>query len=115
MAGALSRYHGARLVQARLGEAFPWGTFLINLTGSFGLGILAGLLGSHPEGGGKLVSLLLGVGFCGAYTTFSSFAWETLLLWRQGQARQAAANLLGQPILGGLAVWLGLVCGAAIS
>jgi CrcB protein len=114
VAGALARYHGARLVQARAGGDFPLGTFLINLSGSFALGMLVGLVATHPGWPARQLSLLLGTGFCGAYTTFSSFGWETIQLWRQGTPRQALFNLLGQPLLGGLAAAAGLLLGARL-
>ena len=114
LAGALARYHGTRFVQARTGSSFPLGTFLINLSGSFALGVLAGLVATHPGWPGQLLSLLLGAGFCGAYTTFSSFGWETIQLWRQGLVRQALVNLLGQPLLAGLAALVGLLVGSRL-
>jgi CrcB protein len=109
--GALSRFHGARILQAWLGDDFPAGTFVINLTGSLGLGLLAGLLGPEPSAAGRDVGLLLGTGFCGAYTTFSSFGFETVQLWREGATRRALINLLSQPVLGCCCAWLGLALG----
>jgi CrcB protein len=110
--GAVCRYHVTRSVQARTATDFPFGTFLINITGSVLLGFVVGLLAQHPEWPGANLTLLLGVGFCGAYTTFSSFAWETLQLWRKGRQRQALYNLCGQPVLGGLAAWAGIIVGS---
>lgn len=110
--GALSRYHGARLVQARLQGNFPLGTFLINVSGSFALGTLLGAVAAHPGWPATALTLLFGAGFCGAYTTFSSFAFETIQLWRQGDPRRAVLNLLAQPLLGGLAALIGMLLGA---
>jgi CrcB protein len=110
--GAVCRYHLARRVQARTASDFPLGTFLINVSGSFLFGFVVGLLAQHPEWPGAQLTVLLGVGFCGAYTTFSSFAWETLQLWRNGRRGQALYNLLGQPLLGGLAAWAGMLIGS---
>jgi len=112
--GALGRYHGARWVHAKVPGTFPLGTLLINLSGSLTLGILGGLLAAHPNWPAGELTLFLGVGLCGAYTTFSSFAVETVQLWRQGQRQQALFNLVAQPLLGGLAAWLGLLAGARL-
>ena len=112
VAGALCRYHGARLAQARTSNAFPLGTWLINLSGSLLLGLLLGLLSHAPSRLSTETSLLLGTGFCGAYTTFSSFAFETIQLWRQACYHQAVINLVSQPICGVFAAWLGLILGS---
>lgn len=110
IAGALCRFHGARLAHT----TFPLGTFVINLSGSFALGLLAGLLGAHPAGRAQQASLLLGTGFCGAFTTFSSFGFETVQLWRAGRTAQALFNLLSQPLLGCVLVWMGWLVGSAL-
>jgi fluoride exporter len=115
VAGALSRFHGARLLQARCGDHFPIGTFVINLTGSLVLGIIAGRLGAHPSAFERNIGLLLGTGFCGAYTTFSSFGFETVQLWRMGSRGRALVNLVSQPVLGCCCAWLGLLLGTYLS
>ncbi len=112
--GALCRFHGARLIQARTQSNFPLGTFLINLTGSFVLGLGGAWVARHPGDVGTALALFLGTGFCGAYTTFSSFGFETIQLWRERRAGQAFINLLGQPVLGTLAAFAGLLIGTAI-
>lgn len=109
--GALGRYHAARLVQARIGDAFPLGTLLINLSGSLALGALTGLGARHAPWLPRDASLLLGTGVCGSYTTFSSFGYETVQLWRQGRSGRACVNIAGQLVLGALAAWLGIVAG----
>ena len=110
--GALCRYHGGRIIHSRIATTFPLGTFAINLSGSFLLGLLVGLLARHPDWSVGSLNLLFGIGFCGAYTTFSSFAFESIQLWRHDQRRHAIANLLGQPLLAGCAAWLGLLIGS---
>ncbi|WP_129674857.1 fluoride efflux transporter CrcB [Candidatus Chloroploca sp. Khr17] len=109
--GALSRYHLVRVIQARYGSTFPIGTFVVNLSGSLLLGILAGLIATHPAWPLTSLQALAGVGFCATYTTFSSFIFETIQLWRQGNQRSAMLNLCGQPILGFGFAWLGIFLG----
>ena len=81
--GSLARYLVGAAIMNRVGSRFPWGTVLINVTGSFLLGLTMTLfterLDAHPNW-----RLLLVVGFLGGYTTFSSFEWETLGLVREG-------------------------------
>jgi fluoride exporter len=71
--GAPTRYLTDRAVQARLGTAFPWGTFTVNVAGCFILGALTGTVPTH-------VLALVGTGFCGALTTYSTFSWEAYKL-----------------------------------
>jgi len=87
---------------------FPWGTFIVNVLGCFLFGVIAGLAVSRglfsPTG---RVFLLVGV--LGGFTTYSSFAFESVELVRGGQLGAAAANVFGQLLLGPLAVWVGLL------
>jgi fluoride exporter len=81
--GAPVRYLVDRAVQARLDSVFPWGTFAVNVAGSLILGVLVG--GALPAG----VHALIGPGFCGALTTYSTFGYETIRLV-EGNARRYA-------------------------
>lgn len=80
--GAVCRYLVDRVVGH---DRFPWSTLLINVTGSFLLGLLAGTAGDH-------LLAVAGTGFAGGFTTLSTWAWETLQLAEQGRTRAAAAN-----------------------
>ena len=84
---------------------------MINVTGSCLLGLVVGLFLRHPEWPVTRLRLLLATGFCGGYTTFSSFAFESVQLWQQGRRRQSLLNLLGQPLLGLALAWSGLLLG----
>ncbi len=95
-AGAPLRYLTDRFLRARFGSALPWGTLAVNVTGSLILGLVLGL--PLPP---TLVALL-GTGFCGALTTYSTFSWETLTLARRGE-RAAAFGYVLISILAGLA------------
>ncbi len=90
-AGAIARYLLGGLVQDATGNTFPWGTCLINVSGSLVLGILTGLV--LYRGVDTDVRLVLGTGFCGAYTTFSTFSYDTIQLALAGETRRAARNV----------------------
>jgi CrcB protein len=91
-------------------SAFPLGTFVINVTGSFVLG-LVGVVFLQKMPDHRPWFLLLGTGFCGGYTTFSTFEWETLQLLNTKSYALAAANVFGSVAIGFLGVWLGAVLG----
>jgi CrcB protein len=79
-------------VTARFGDRLPWGTLLVNVVGSALFGVLAGLSMSGRISGSAVA--LLGTGFCGAFTTASTLAWETVALAERGSVRASAANLV---------------------
>ncbi len=105
-AGSLVRYVVSTVIMARTGGRFPFGTVVINITGSFLIGLLMTLLterlSPHPN-----LRLLLVTGFLGGYTTFSSFEWETLSLVADGGWWLGLVNMVGSVALGYSAVWLG--------
>ncbi len=90
--GAVARYTLDVFVQDRVRSDLPWGTGVVNLSGSFVLGLLTGLALYHafPED----ARVVLGTGFCGAYTTFSTFTFETLRLAEGGRMKLAARNVM---------------------
>jgi CrcB protein len=101
--GAPLRYLTDLALRRRLGAAFPWGTLAVNVAGSLVLGLVVGL--PAPPA----VAALLGSGFCGALTTYSTFGYETLRLARDGRSRLAAANVLGSVVAGLAAAYLGIL------
>jgi CrcB protein len=90
--GACARYLLDTYVTQRVAGPFPWGTGLINLSGSFVLGVITGAVLYH--GVSPDLRLVLGTGFCGGYTTFSTFSFETIRLLETGQARAAVGNVV---------------------
>src|SRR4051794_32171211 len=93
--GSMARYWLSGAVAVRIGETFPWGTIVVNVTGSFIIGCFGGLTG--PEGRllvDPAVRMFVMVGICGGYTTFSSFSLQTLDLARDGEWLYAGANIL---------------------
>ncbi len=109
--GSLTRYIVGTAIMNRLGPRFPMGTLAINVSGSFLIGLLmtllTGRLQPHPNW-----RLLLVVGFLGGYTTFSSFEWETLSLFKDGAWWLGLLNVAGSVVLGYTAVWLGSILAA---
>ena len=102
--GALARFGVGTWINSRLpGSSFPWGTFVINASGSFILGLAATLLAERFLVNANIRPFVT-IGFVGAYTTFSTFEYESLQL---GSSWQAFANLMGSVIVGYGCVWLG--------
>ena len=108
--GAPARYLADLAVQSRRGGRFPWGTLTVNVAGSFVLGTTAGAVSA--AGGPSWVLTLVGTGFCGALTTFSTFSFETVRLLQERSARAALGNVvlsLGAGLAGcALGWWLGV-------
>jgi CrcB protein len=97
--GAPLRVLADRFIQARHGSTIPWGTWTVNVAGSFVLGALAASLARGAVGPGLMAAL--GTGFCGALTTYSTFGYETVLLLESGAYRHAALNV-GASLAAGL-------------
>lgn len=108
--GAVARYLTDRFVGDRTGGAFPWGTFVINVSGSFVLGVLTGLSLYHASP--TTPKVVLGTGFCGAYTTFSTFSFETVRLLEEGTVAEAFTNALATVVLAAAAAAAGVALAA---
>ncbi|MBR8831025.1 MAG: putative fluoride ion transporter CrcB [Chroococcopsis gigantea SAG 12.99] len=104
--GAVSRYYLTRYCKRVLGNGFPYGTFIINLTGCLMTGFLFTLFREIPSFPPE-IELLLRIGFLGSYTTFSTYAYDTLTLWRNHKRVATLAYWLLSPILGVLAIVIG--------
>ena len=113
--GSVSRYWLSGMVADRFGQTFPWGTLVINVTGSFIIGIFAAM--AIPEGrmdppSRAFTTQFLMIGVCGGYTTFSSFSLQTLNLLRDREWLYAGGNVLLSVVLCMVAVWLGYLLGS---
>lgn len=98
LVGAPARFLVDQVVNSRSRGVFPWGTYAINATGAFLLGLISGL--ALYQGLGHIPSAVIGTGFCGAYTTFSTFSWETVRLIEEGTPSAAIWNIAGSLVVG---------------
>jgi len=114
--GTIARYFVSGLVANAFGETFPWGTMIINITGSFIIGFFWTM--TAPDGrlfvSGEARQFVM-TGFCGGFTTFSSFSLQTLNLMRDGEWLYAGGNMLGSVTLCMLGVWLGSLSAAVFN
>jgi fluoride exporter len=108
--GAPRRYLVDGYIGDRVEGAFPWGTLAINASGSLLLGVLTGLALYH--GFPKTSKVILGTGFCGAYTTFSTFTFESVRLVEEGAVGEAVRNVAGTLVVCAAAAALGLAIAA---
>lgn len=114
--GGIARFWASGVVARAMGETFPWGTLVVNVTGSLLIGLIAALTG--PDGRvfiGSTARLALMAGLCGGYTTFSSFSLQTLNLMNDGEWACAGGNVVGSVVLCLLAVWAGQMLGSSIN
>lgn len=106
--GSVARYLVTMLVVSRLGPGFPWGTFAINVTGSFAIGVVLQLAVTRADFSPYL-RLFLTTGILGGYTTFSAFAFETYGLAADGFAVRSIAYAVGSVLVGVAAAYAGVV------
>ncbi|HKL17311.1 MAG TPA: fluoride efflux transporter CrcB [Halalkalibaculum sp.] len=105
-AGTVSRYLLSKLIAAKWPMSFPWGTFSVNILGCFLIGIVMGL--SFQSSVSTQTRLLLATGFCGGFTTFSTYSLEIFELYQRGEAGIGMLYLFASILLGLTGVWLGL-------
>jgi CrcB protein len=114
--GGIARFWCSGVIARAFGETFPWGTLLVNVSGSLLIGIIAALTG--PDGRifiGSTTRLALMAGFCGGYTTFSSFSLQTLSLIQDGEWWLAGANIVLSVVACLVAVWAGYAFATSIN
>lgn len=115
-AGGIARFWASGVVARLIGETFPWGTMVVNVVGSFIIGFVATL--TAPDGRmfiGSTMRLAILTGFCGGFTTFSSFSLQTLSLINDGEYIQAGANIGLSVVLCLAAVWAGSAVAASLN
>ena len=113
--GGVGRYWVSATLAQRF-ETFPWGTLVVNVTGSFLIGLFASLAG--PEGrftAGPRLNHFFMTGLCGGFTTFSSLSLQTLTLAREGHTLHAGLNVLSSVVICLLAVWIGHLAGQILN
>ncbi len=106
--GGLTRWALSGAIAARVGQTFPWGTLVVNVSGSFAIGLFATL--TSPDGrflAPPALRQFFMLGLCGGYTTFSSFSLQTLNLVEEGEWFRAGANAVLSMVFCLVAVWLG--------
>ena len=108
--GAIARFWLGGYVSDKMGSRFPYGTFVINCTGSFLIGFIVTLLAEKAHWNANW-RYLIPIGFIGAYTTFSAFEYETFRVIQDGEMLIAFLNVVLSVIVGFLAVWLGVIAG----
>jgi CrcB protein len=111
--GAIARFWLGAYIGNRVGTRFPYGTFVINCSGSFAIGFIITLLAERTHWSPNL-RYLIPIGFIGAYTTFSTFEYETLRTFQDGQLIAGMLNIGLSVAVGFLSVWLGVVAGKAV-
>jgi CrcB protein len=111
--GAIARYLLGVYVVSRYGTGFPLGTFVINISGSFLIGLVMSWLGRTTTS--LYWRYLIPIGFIGAYTTFSTFEYETLRAVQDGQLAVGLLNVALSVVLGFVAVWAGATLGRVLA
>jgi len=112
--GAIARFWLGGIISNRMGTRFPYGTFVINITGSFLIGFVVTLLAERTHWAASW-RYLIPIGFIGAYTTFSTFEYEAFRSIQDGELLMAGLNVGLSVIVGFISVWLGVIAGRTLS
>jgi CrcB protein len=114
--GSLGRFWLGDIIGARFGATFPWGTIVVNISGSFLIGFFYSVTGTNGRWlAPPSIRAFLMTGICGGYTTFSSFSLQTLNLIQDGQWLYAGGNVIFSVILCMVGVWLGYLLGTVLN
>lgn len=110
--GSVARFWMTGFMTGLTGPRYPWGTLMINIAGSFVIGLVAGFaltpdrVGLHPT-----VRIFLMTGICGGFTTFSAFSLQALELWQAGEIAASLAYMIGSVVMCVIATWAGWALG----
>ena len=111
--GSIARFWLGSYIGSRMGMRFPYGTVVVNISGSFLIGLIVTILAQKAHWSANW-SYMIPIGFIGAYTTFSTFELETLRSFQEGEVLFVFLNVILSVVLGFVAVWLGVVMGRSI-
>jgi len=112
--GSMLRFWAGGYVSSRLGTRFPYGTFVINITASFLIGLIMTILAERAHWSPNW-RYLIPIGFLGGYSTFSSFEYETFRVFQDGEFLIAGINIVFSVAVGFVSVWLGVITGRTIA
>ena len=112
--GSMLRFWAGGYVSSRLGTRFPYGTFVINITASFLIGLIMTILAERAHWSPNW-RYLIPIGFLGGYSTFSSFEYETFRVFQDGEFLIAGINIVFSVAVGFVSVWLGVIAGRTIA
>ena len=112
--GSILRFWLGSYIGGKMGTRFPYGTFVINITGSFLIGLVFALLTARTQWSPNL-RYLIAIGFIGGYTTFSTFEYETLRAVQDGQFTIGTLNVVLSIVVGFLMVWTGAIVGKTVA